>query len=144
MYKSKINFTFGTFMLNLIRSYLDDKYLVVFILHEDSTKNGQKVVEKLLTQPEIAKFANNNCISYGMFDNSDDYEIVQKYVPLKDLPAFAVFKYNKKEQKEQFISSYVIFRLIQPILSNDDENCLEWMAKNVGVQLKKKETFKKS
>jgi hypothetical protein len=34
-----------------------------------------------------------------MFDNSDDYEIVQKYVPLKDLPAFAVFKYNKKEQK---------------------------------------------
>jgi hypothetical protein len=50
-YKSKINFTFGTFMLNLIRSYLDDKYLVVFILHEDSTKNGQKVVEKLLTQP---------------------------------------------------------------------------------------------
>ena len=31
-----------------------------------------------------------------MFDNSDDYEIVQKYVPLKDLPAFALFKYNKK------------------------------------------------
>ena len=119
-YKSKINFTFGTFMLNLIRSYLDDKYLVVFILHEDSTKNGQKVVEKLLTQPQIAKFVNNNCISYGMFDNSDDYEIVQKYVPLKDLPAFAVFKYNKKEQKQQFISSYVFFLLIQPILSNDD------------------------
>jgi len=31
-------------MLNLIRSYLDDKYLVVFILHEDSLKNGQKVI----------------------------------------------------------------------------------------------------
>lgn len=42
-YKSKINFTFGTFFLNLIRSYLDDKYLVVFILHEDSSKNGHKV-----------------------------------------------------------------------------------------------------
>lgn len=47
-----------------------------------------------------------------MFDNSDDYEIVQKYVPLKDLPTFAIFEYDKKQQKEQFISSYVLFPLI--------------------------------
>ena len=39
-----------------------------------------------------------------MFDSSDDYEIVQKYVPMKSLPAFVLFKFNKKEQKEQFIS----------------------------------------
>lgn len=70
-------------MLNLIRSYLDDKYLLVFILHEDTMKNVQKVVEKILTQPELTKFINKNCISYGMFDNSDDYEIVQKYMTLK-------------------------------------------------------------
>lgn len=31
-----------------------------------------------------------------MFDSSDDYEIIQKYVPMKDLPAFALFKFNKK------------------------------------------------
>ena len=68
----------------------------MFILHEDSNKNAQKVVEKILNQKEFAIFVNKNCISYGMFDNSDDYEIVQKYVPLKDLPAFALFKYNKK------------------------------------------------
>ncbi len=42
-----------------------------------------------------------------MFDNSDDYEIVQKYVSLKELPAFAIFNYNKKERKEKFIASYV-------------------------------------
>lgn len=111
VYKSRINFTFGTFMLNLIRSHLDDKYLVVFILHEDLVSSGQKVVEKILTQPEFARFVNANCISYGMFDNSDDYEIVQKYVPLKDLPAFAIFRYNKKDRKEQFIGSYVFFYL---------------------------------
>lgn len=34
-----------------------------------------------------------------MFDNSDDYEIVQKYVPMKDLPAFALFRYSKKTKK---------------------------------------------
>jgi len=35
-----------------------------------------------------------------MFDNSDDYEIVQKYVVLKDLPAFAIFKFNPKQNEE--------------------------------------------
>ena len=33
-----------------------------------------------------------------MFDNSDDYEIVQKYIPLKDTPAFGLFKFNKKKK----------------------------------------------
>jgi hypothetical protein len=33
-----------------------------------------------------------------MFDNSDDYEIIQKYLPLKKLPAFALFRLNKKEK----------------------------------------------
>ena len=47
-----------------------------------------------------------------MFDSSDDYEVVQKYLPMKDLPAFALFKFNKKEQKEDFISSYVLCCLI--------------------------------
>lgn len=31
LYKTKINFTFGTFLLNLARSYLDKKYLLVYI-----------------------------------------------------------------------------------------------------------------
>lgn len=30
-YNSNINFTFGTFLLNLARSYLDQKYLLVYI-----------------------------------------------------------------------------------------------------------------
>lgn len=30
-YKTKINFTFGTFLLNLARSYLDKKFLLVYI-----------------------------------------------------------------------------------------------------------------
>ena len=34
-----------------------------------------------------------------MFDNSDDYEIVQKYVPMKDLPSFALFRYSQKTKK---------------------------------------------
>lgn len=43
---------------------------------------------------------NENCITYGMFDNSDDYELIQKYVPLKDLPAFALFRLNKSKKAE--------------------------------------------
>ena len=45
-----------------------------------------------------------------MFDSSDDYEIVQKYLPMKNLPAFALFKFDKKRQKEEFISEYVILK----------------------------------
>lgn len=51
-----------------------------------------------------------------MFDNSDDYEIIQKYVPLKDLPAFALFKLDKTKRSEEFVSVYVqliLFRKFQ-------------------------------
>ena len=34
-----------------------------------------------------------------MFDNSDDYDILQKYVSLKELPAFALFKFDKNNKK---------------------------------------------
>lgn len=112
-YKTKINFTFGTFLLNLARSYLDKKFLLVYI-HKSEFENNRSI-EMLLTNKEIAAFVvifwliqNKHCISYGMFDSSDDYEVVQKYLPMKDLPAFALFKFNKKEQKEDFISSYVL------------------------------------
>ncbi len=30
-YKPNVNFTFGTFFLNLTRAYLEDKYLLVYI-----------------------------------------------------------------------------------------------------------------
>jgi len=30
-YKPKINFTFGTFFINLTRAYLENKYLLVYI-----------------------------------------------------------------------------------------------------------------
>jgi hypothetical protein len=33
-----------------------------------------------------------------MFDNSDDYEILQRYITPKELPAFAVFKMNKSKR----------------------------------------------
>jgi hypothetical protein len=59
---------------------------------------------------------NENCISYGLFDNSDDYENIQKYVPIKDLPAFALFRLNKNKRSEEFISAYVsidLFRKLQ-------------------------------
>ena len=39
-----------------------------------------------------------------MFDNADDYELIQKYVPLKNLPAFALFRLNKNKKIEEFIS----------------------------------------
>ena len=39
-----------------------------------------------------------------MFDNSDDYEVIQKYVPLKNLPAFALFRLNKSKRSEEFVS----------------------------------------
>lgn len=45
-----------------------------------------------------------------MFDNSDDYDIVQKYVPMKDLPAFAVFKYDRKTQTEKLVNSYPVLQ----------------------------------
>lgn len=67
----------------------------------------KKIVELILRQKEIARFINENCITYGMFDNSDDYELIQKYIPLKDLPAFALFKLNKTKRKEEFVSCYV-------------------------------------
>lgn len=35
-----------------------------------------------------------------MFDNSDDYEYIQKYAQLKDLPAFVLFKLNKAKRSE--------------------------------------------
>ena len=34
-----------------------------------------------------------------MFDSSDDYEIIQKYIPMKNLPALGLYRFNKKEQK---------------------------------------------
>lgn len=99
-YKSRINFTFGTFFLNLTRSYLDNKFLLVYIHQGEAqhSKTQNKVLEMLFGQQEIASFVNKHCVSYGMFDNSDDYEIVQKYAALRDLPAFALFKMDKKQK----------------------------------------------
>ena len=74
-YKPKINFTFGTFFLNLTRAYLEDKFLLVYIhsVKPEVENKFKKVVELILRQKEIANFVNDNCITYGMFDNSDDY-----------------------------------------------------------------------
>ena len=75
---------------------------------------------------------NKNCISYGMFDSSDDYEIIQKYVPLKNVPAFVLFTFNKKNQSEQFIAEY-------SILKKDQIDFIQWIAPLVGVSIKKKD-----
>lgn len=45
-----------------------------------------------------------------MFDSSDDYEILHQYIPMKDLPAFAVFKLNKQELKEQYLNHYPVLQ----------------------------------
>ena len=108
-YRPRINFTFGTFFLNLTRSYLENKYLLVYIHSAQDEIDGkfQKIIELIMKQKEIAKFINENCITYGMFDNSDDYELIQKYIPLKNLPAFALFQLNKNTKSEKFVSEYV-------------------------------------
>lgn len=63
---------------------------------------------------------NRHCITYGMFDNSDDYEILQKYIPLKSLPAFALLRLNKSKKGEEFISSYVtILDYLEPLTKTD-------------------------
>lgn len=67
-----------------------------------------------------------------MFDNSDDYEIIQKYVPLKDLPAFALFKLDKTKRSEEFVSVYKI--------PAQGEIFLEWLATHIGIILKKKQS----
>lgn len=99
-YKPRINFTFGTFFINLTRSYLENKCLLVYI-HSAAPEveaKFSKIVQLILRQKEISRFVNENCITYGMFDNSDDYELLQKYVPLKDLPAFALFRLSKSKK----------------------------------------------
>jgi hypothetical protein len=45
-----------------------------------------------------------------MFDNSDDYDIVQEYIPMKDLPAFALFRYSGQKKKEVFIGAYPVLQ----------------------------------
>ena len=67
-----------------------------------------------------------------MFDSSDDYEIIQKYVPLKNVPAFVLFTFNKKNQSEQFIAEY-------SILKKDQIDFIQWIAPLVGVSIKKKD-----
>lgn len=67
-----------------------------------------------------------------MFDSSDDYDIVQKHVPIKKLPAFVLFKFDKQNKKEEFISEY-------SILQKEPTNLLEWLSYHIGMPIKKKE-----
>ena len=75
-----------------------------------------------------------------MFDNSDDYEHIQKHIPLKDLPAFAIFKLNKSTKTEQLVSYFVIILLTQKVLGQG-EIFLEWAAKSMGIVLKRRENL---
>ena len=55
-----MSFTFGTFYLNLTRSHLENKYLLVYIhsaSHEVEAKTS-RIVELILRQKEIARFVN--------------------------------------------------------------------------------------
>jgi hypothetical protein len=115
-YHPKVNFTFGTFLLNLTRSYLEGKYLLVYIhsIAPETEDNLKRLLEFVLQQKRIANVVNRNCIVYGMFDNSDDYEILQKYIPLKSLPAFALFRLSKSKKAEEFISAYVRPATLRP------------------------------
>ena len=53
-YKTRINFTFGTFLLNLTRSYLDKKNLLVYVHNSQFEEN--KSVQMLLNQKQISQF----------------------------------------------------------------------------------------
>lgn len=64
----------------------------------------------LLSQKQIASFVNKHCVSYGMFDSSDDYDILHKYVQLKDIPNFVLFKFNQKDMREDYINSYPVLQ----------------------------------
>lgn len=55
-----------------------------------------------------------------MFDSADDYEILQKYVQIKDLPAFALFRFNKKDLNEKLVGVY-------PVISKEGKGFLEWL-----------------
>lgn len=68
-----------------------------------------------------------------MFDNSDDYEHIQKHIPLKDLPAFAIFKLNKSTKTEQLVSYFKVL--------GQGEIFLEWAAKSMGIVLKRRENL---
>lgn len=59
-YKPIVNFTFGTFFLNLTRAYLENKFLLVYIhtATPEVENKFKKVVELILRQKEIAKFVN--------------------------------------------------------------------------------------
>lgn len=66
-----------------------------------------------------------------MFDSSDDYEIVQQYVPLKDLPGFALFRLDCKLRKEYFMGSFLLGQTYEV-------NFLEWLARAANIPLKRK------
>lgn len=85
----------------------------------------------ILTQKEIASFVvlfrliqNKNCVVYGMFDNADDYEVIQKYVPMGDVPAFALFSLDKKKQCEKYMSHYVFNLVTQTLVRKSSDNFL--------------------
>ena len=59
-YNPKINFTFGTFYLNLIRSHIENKYLLVYV-HTNTETIQEKVKEVtslLFNDPASYKFIN--------------------------------------------------------------------------------------
>lgn len=66
-----------------------------------------------------------------MFDNSDDYDLLQVYAPMKTLPAFLLFRLNKTEMREEIVSHY-------SVVKSHPDSFIEWLAANVGVQIKKK------
>ena len=60
-YKTKINFTFGTFLLNLTRSYLDKKYLeaghqsVLDVIEDKNSAKPNKSAAALLGSGKVFK-----------------------------------------------------------------------------------------
>lgn len=59
-YAPRINFTFGTFFLNLTRSYLENKYLLVYIhtAQPEIQAKFENIVQLIMRQKEIAHFVN--------------------------------------------------------------------------------------
>lgn len=45
-----------------------------------------------------------------MFDNSEDYSIVQPELPLTNLPGFAIYVYDDKTKNEKCLGSRTLLR----------------------------------
>lgn len=118
---SKINFKFGTFVLSLIKAHLEKKPLLVYV-HSDGPHEADSV-KSILNSDSVAKAINGDFIAYGCYDSHDDYEMLQKYVPISELPSFSLYELDGRTKPEQFLGKISLNRPQQV------EHVLGWLGR---------------